>query len=207
MFLSLLLNSFFFLRLSHHILHHLQSTSSPKRGKLCRNFIPSVLRSGPSTSLSLSSMSWHTMESNTIQDVLSVKDSQVGWKLKGLYRRHLEYTLTMYCTRTHSFLCSLKATAEFSMSRNYSTGLTCDGKYRRVYEQKNTLKRHPRIIVHNVIKIFVNIYIMSLKIKVYTGFTFKYCTSDPFSSQCCDIIMCLTYVRVWIGQCLRSTTW
>lgn len=39
----------------------------PRQGKLCRNFIPSVLRSGLVTSLSLSSMSWHIIESNTIQ--------------------------------------------------------------------------------------------------------------------------------------------
>lgn len=63
----------FFLLFLHLFYYYIFSSTSslhlppPRQGKLCRNFIPSVLRSGLVTSLSLSSMSWHIIESNTIQ--------------------------------------------------------------------------------------------------------------------------------------------
>lgn len=72
-------NTFSLLRFSFFLAHPVSVAS--KWGKLCRNFIPSVLRPAPVISLSLSSMSRHTTEPNTT-----------------------ECTRAAYCTHTQSSL-------------------------------------------------------------------------------------------------------
>lgn len=121
-------NTFSLLRFSFFLAHPVSVAS--KWGKLCRNFIPSVLRPAPVISLSLSSMSRHTTEPNTTEctraaycthtqsslfiggtraegDYENDFAGEASWELGDIQQQIFENTTKMHDSTWHDFHISL----------------------------------------------------------------------------------------------------